>query len=214
METDHKPLEPIFVKELNAAPKRLQWMLLRLQKYSLCVAYKKGRDMYLADTLSRAFLPEVNACEFTQALESVDHLAFLPVSNKRWKQIKHASADDPVSHKLRATICQGWLKQRSDVPECLYLYFNIRDVLTVQDELVFKGQLLVVPANLRKELLAVLHSSHIGIEGCVRRARDTLYWPRMAAELQQYISKCDICLAHRDRQAKEPLLKSPLISAK
>ena len=214
VETDHKPLEPIFVKELNAAPKRLQRMLLRLQKYSLCVAYKKGRDMYLADTLSRAFLPEVNACEFTQALESVDHLAFLPVSNKRWKQIKHVSADDPVSQKLRATIRQGWLKQRSDVPECLCLYFDIRDVLTVQDELVFKGQLLVVPANLRKELLTVLHSSHIGIEGCVCRARDTLYWPRMAVELRQYISKCDICLAHRDRQAKEPLLKSPLTSAK
>ena len=170
--------------------------------------------MYLAHTLSRAFLPEVNACEFTQALESVDHLAFLPVSNKRWKQIKHASANDPVSQKLRATIRQGWLKQRSDVPECLCLYFDIRDVLTVQDELVFKGQLLVVPANLRKELLAVLHSSHIGIEGCVCRARDTLYWPRMAVELRQYISKCDICPAHRDRQAKEPLLKSPLTSAK
>ena len=30
VETDHKPLEQIFVKELNAAPKRLQRMLLRL----------------------------------------------------------------------------------------------------------------------------------------------------------------------------------------
>ena len=32
VETGHKPLEPIFVKELKAAPKRLQRMLLRLQK--------------------------------------------------------------------------------------------------------------------------------------------------------------------------------------
>ena len=102
VETDHEPLEPIFVKELNAAPKRLQQMLLRLQKYNLCVACKKGPDMYLADTLSRAFLPEVNACEFTQELESVDHRAFLPVSNKRWQQIKHPSADDPELQKLRA----------------------------------------------------------------------------------------------------------------
>ena len=58
----------------------------------------------------------------------------------------------------------------------------------------------------------MLHSSHIGIEGCVRRARDTLYWPRMAAELRQYISKCDICLAHRDRQAKEPLLQHEVVA--
>lgn len=171
-------------------------MLLRLQKYSLQVTYKKGHDMFLADTLSRAFLPEVNACEFTQELEKVDHRASLPVSDERWQQIRHASADDPVLQQLRATIRRGWPETRSEVPECLYPYFDMRDVLTVQNELVFKGQLLVVPAALRKELMAVVHSSHIGIEGCIRRARDTLYWPRMATELREYISKCDVCLAH------------------
>ena len=169
METEHKPLEPIFVKELNVAPKRLQRMLL--QTYSLRVTYKKGRNMYLADTLSHAFLPDVNACEFTQELEAVDHRAFLPVSKERWQQIEYASADDSVLQQLRATIRQGWPKQRSDVPGCLYAYFDIGDVLTVQDELVFKGQPLVVPASLRKGRMAVLYSSHIGIEGCVRKTR-------------------------------------------
>ena len=127
--------------------------------------------MYLADTLSHAFLPDVNACELTQELEAVDHRAFLPVSKERWQQIKYATADDPVLQQLRATIRQGWPKQRSDVPGCLYVYFDIGDVLTVQDELVFKGQLLVVPASLRKGRMAVLYSSHIGIEGCVRKTR-------------------------------------------
>ena len=79
----------------------------------------------------------------------------------------------------------------------------MRDVLTVQNELVFKGQLLVVPAALRKELMAVVHSSHIGVEGCIRRARDTLYWPRMATELREYISKCDVCLGNRTGEAKK-----------
>lgn len=97
VETDHKPLEQIFVKELNAAPKRLQRMLLRLQKYSR-VMYKKGRDMYLADTLSHAFPLEVNA---------VDHRAFLPVSKERRQQIKHASVDYPALQQLRTTIRRG-----------------------------------------------------------------------------------------------------------
>ena len=88
----------------------------------------------------------------------------------------------------------------------------MRDVLTVQNELVFKGQLLVVPAALRKELMAVVHSSHIGIEGCKRRARDTLYWHRMATSLRLYISKCDVCLAHRTGQAKEPLLQHEVVA--
>ena len=56
MESDYKPLQFIFQKPLHAVPKRLQRMLLRLQKYSLHVHYKKGKEMYLADTLSRAYL--------------------------------------------------------------------------------------------------------------------------------------------------------------
>ena len=66
VESDHKPLESIFRKELCLAPKRLQRMLLRLQKYSLDVCYVKGEKMYLAVTLSRAYLPEVNSCDFVR----------------------------------------------------------------------------------------------------------------------------------------------------
>ena len=55
IQTDYKPLESIFRKSLLSAPKRLQRMLLRLQKFDLHVSYKKGSEMYLADTLSRAF---------------------------------------------------------------------------------------------------------------------------------------------------------------
>ena len=79
-------------------------MLLRLQKYSLRVTYKKGQDMILADTLSRVFLPEVNTCEVTKELEEVDHRASLPVSQERWQQMRHASVNDPVLQQLQASI--------------------------------------------------------------------------------------------------------------
>ena len=41
--TDHKSLETIFKKGLLAAPKRLQCMLLKLQKYNLQVQYTEVR---------------------------------------------------------------------------------------------------------------------------------------------------------------------------
>lgn len=37
VESDHKPLEAIFLEPLSSAPIRLQRMLLKLQKYSLYV---------------------------------------------------------------------------------------------------------------------------------------------------------------------------------
>ena len=54
VQTDHKPLLSIHKKALGAAPKRLQRMLLRLQRYNFDLCFVNGRDLVLADTLSRA----------------------------------------------------------------------------------------------------------------------------------------------------------------
>ena len=54
--TDHKPLEAIVKKTLAKAPKRLQGMLLRAQKYDIDVVYLKGKHMYIADMLSRSYM--------------------------------------------------------------------------------------------------------------------------------------------------------------
>ena len=58
VETAHKPLEAISRKNMMYIPKRLQRMVLRLQRYDLQIAYKKGSEMYVADTLSRVYLQE------------------------------------------------------------------------------------------------------------------------------------------------------------
>ena len=49
IETDHKPLISIVKKSLTSAPKRLQRMLLRLQKYNFTLVYKPGSQMLIAD---------------------------------------------------------------------------------------------------------------------------------------------------------------------
>ena len=51
--TDHKPLEAICKKPLWSTPPRLQRMLMRIQDYDYTLTYRPGRDMILADSLSR-----------------------------------------------------------------------------------------------------------------------------------------------------------------
>ena len=53
IESDHKPLEQINLKNLADTPARLQKMLLRLQNYDVKIIYHPGREMLVADTLSR-----------------------------------------------------------------------------------------------------------------------------------------------------------------
>ena len=112
-----------------------------------------------------------------RVLEEVDHRANLPVSDERWQQLTHVLADDPVLKQLHTVIQCGWPERKSDVPMCLRPYFDLREELVVQGNLIFKGPCLVVPVCMRKELMSMAHATHIGIEGCLRRVRECLFWP-------------------------------------
>ena len=56
VQSDHKPMEAITNKPLACAPPRQQRMLLRLQRYCVKVVYLSGKQIPLADTLSRIFV--------------------------------------------------------------------------------------------------------------------------------------------------------------
>ena len=43
VETNHKPLVSISTKPFHNTPKRLQWVLLHVQRYNLVITYKKGK---------------------------------------------------------------------------------------------------------------------------------------------------------------------------
>ena len=85
VESDHKPLEQIFKKPLHQSPLRLQRMLLKLQKYSLKVVYKKGAELYLADQLSRAYIPGEPDDSLEEELE-ID--VVVPASDEKLQQLK------------------------------------------------------------------------------------------------------------------------------
>ena len=207
VETDHKPLEEIFKKSLCDAPARLQRMLLRLQRYNLEVKYKKGSLMFIADTLSRAYLGEMLPSVEVKSLELVDHTENLRVSPPRLTRIEQESALDPVCAKLRQVILEGWPGKVHECDPVLRPFFQFCDALIAQGNLVFREPRRFVPSSLRKEFMSLAHSSHIGLEGCLCRLRECMFWPRMSAQMKDFVGQCDVCLTHRDSQVQEPLLQ-------
>ena len=114
METDHKPPLPTHKKSLLSAPKRLQRMLLRTQRYDYSVVYKKGTEMYLADTLSRLVTrkskqsafgkEEIFQTEFEQELENTHMASHIAVSQERLTEFQLATREDPDMCRLTQVI--------------------------------------------------------------------------------------------------------------
>ena len=44
-----------------------------------------------------------------------------------------------------------------------------------------------------KSLQLKIHLSHLGIEACLRRAHECIYWPGMSAKMKHHISACEMC---------------------
>ena len=165
--SDHKPLQTISKKALATAPKHLQRLLLRLQQYDVEIRYKPVPEMYLADTLSYAFLPTTTRSPAEEETERIHAVDFLPISEPQLAEIQHETAAESVLQSLIQVILQGWPDQKEALPSELHPYFTVKDELTAQDGILFKGLRCVIPTSLRPKIRERLHGAHTGVEGCL-----------------------------------------------
>lgn len=104
VETDHKPLLAIFNKSLNSCPPRLQRMLIKLQQYSFDLVYKSGKELYIADTLSRSYdLTDNTNLELDDSeIEAHVNLVqeYQNVSPVNVTKLKDLTSEDTESHKI------------------------------------------------------------------------------------------------------------------
>ena len=204
--TDHKPLVSISTKPLSSAPKRLQRLILRMQHYDVEIRYKPGSQMYLADTLSRAYLKNEARSPVEQEVETIHMMDFLPISEPQLREIQEATQCDPTLQALKKVILDGWSDLKDNLPSELHPYFSFRDELVAQDGIIFKGLRCIIPATLQQKIREKLHSTHIRVQGCLRRARELVYWPAMNSDITDYLSKCEVCNTFQPQQQKEPLI--------
>ena len=206
VESDHKPLESIMKKPLYKAPLRLQKMLMSMQQYDLDVKYKKGKELYIADTLSRAYLPEVDMITVPCPLEVHLVKEQAPISDDKFEIFKSETMKDPALSVVSKIVNEGWPENIKDCPTEAKPYFTIREELTVVDGVIFKDNKIVVPSTLRKEMLAKIHESHQGIVRCKQRARECLYWPGMMTQIYNLVSQCSTCKQNAKYQQRQPLI--------
>ena len=98
-------------------------------------------------------------------------------------------------------------RKQGQVPALASPYFSFRDKIAIHDGLLLRGNRVIVLHSMRAEMKTKLHSSHVGIEACLRRARGCLYWPNMSQEIRDYVSTCTICAELGTAQTKETLIR-------
>ena len=93
----------------------IQRLLLRLQKYTVSIWYKPGKNMIFADHLSRNINPEVSKVPTVPGLNLEVSSFELNVSLSKPEHIRQESECDPQILMLKKLIIQGWPK---DIKQC------------------------------------------------------------------------------------------------
>ncbi|CAH2092466.1 unnamed protein product [Euphydryas editha] len=208
VETDHKPLESLFKKPLDSVPMRIQRMMLRIQCYDFIVVYKPGKYMFVADTLSRAALPElmhdrVSLEVDAQSCYLINHVQF---SDSKMKTIRNMTNNDRECEMLINYTLNGWPRYKSDTDNLVRCHWSYRASFEYVDGVLFKDNLVFIPYALRKDMLDRVHEGHLGIDRCKRRARDVMFWNGMSRDVEHVVRSCTVCAAHAANPIREPMI--------
>ena len=204
VESDHRPLEQNQKKNLDMAPPRLQRMLLRLQPYDCIIKYKPGKEMVIANTLSRLSPREGDEIPGMQV--KIHHLVeFSPVE---LQQIKDETAKDRTLQILSEQVMQGWPDSIKKTQQEIKPYWNNRDDISIQEGVILLGSRIIVPKLLRQKIMQEIHSGHQGMEKCKLRAKSCVYWPGIYKEIENLVASCCACKKFQNSLQKEPMIPS------
>lgn len=211
VETDHKPLLSIFKKPLSDCPARLQRMMLSLQKFNIQLIYKPGKNLIIADTLSR-----INVNKTANDLNYDNQVCVvntnIQISDERIKQLVNATENDVDLKAIKRYVQKGWPKHLSKTPTDLKCFYKLKSAITLaNDGLLYKDNKIIIPKSWRNKILCDIHTGHLGISKCIQRANCAVFWPGINTDIEYLVRKCEICNKYSNSNRKEHMISHEII---
>jgi len=186
---------------------------MRLQRWSYEVKYKKGAQQGIADTLSRAPLPQHSTANLSGEQIFRVHLEAMALDNSgiskvTQENLQEQTAMDPALQKLSLLIMTGWPTVKTSVDPLVRPYYTFKDELSVADSILYKGQEPVIASSMRTNtcMLEKIHKTHFGVCSCLQRAKVSLFWPFMTSDIKNKCASCPLCAQYASQAPKEPML--------
>lgn len=108
-------------------------------------------------------------------------------------------------NRLKELILSGFPNSKCNLPADLRPFWNVRDLLTADEEIILLGSRVVIPRAMHQRIVQDLLDMHQGATKMRQRARLSVFWPGMDNEIANAAGSCNQCMEGLRSQAKEPL---------
>ena len=175
LETDQKPLVSIYKKHMVDISPRVQRLIVRSFPYQpFNVVFKKGKDIPVADALNQVtpMDPEDNIQLPIIAVNLITVHILMSVHpqdtfSKKLDQPRKSTAQDNQLTRLSHYINTGLPCDKKNMLTDLQEFWNYRDTLSIENGLITCGSRIIVPYEMRAEMLQYIHEGHQGKERCL-----------------------------------------------
>ncbi|KAF6212614.1 hypothetical protein GE061_013140 [Apolygus lucorum] len=208
VQSDHKPLQTLFKRDLARIPARLRRMRLQLMLYQLEVIYIPGKELVLADFLSRNLTSVTEKCQNDESDKYVHSIGSSIIGSQQFLQkFRSSTSLDETLKRIMMFIMQGWPRT---LPLQVKPYAAVAHLISNEDGILLLQDKIIVPKDLRSLIMEEIHcDGHLGEEKCKAKARLRFYWPGMSTDIQNYIKSCCVCMRYRRSNQREPLMPYP-----
>ena len=132
------------------------------------------------------------------------------LSDRRFDEIRTQINSDPVLKSILNHVKYGWPSKESAIYPGEKPYFSSRNELSVNDDILFYRDRIIIPEATRSEILETIHSGHLGLNKCLERAKLGVWWPGVTRDIGNCVKDCEFCNIHRPKQHSEPLKSTAL----
>jgi len=176
------------------ASARLQRWALTLSAYHYPI--KSGNWQGNADALSRFPLPESPPTVPIppETVTIMEHLSQIPLTAAKPRQQTDC---DPTLLKVKCYTKYGWSTHLESHEDLIKPFFNQRHALSLEDNVLLWGNLVVIPPCSQCRVLDLLHSTYIGVSRMKSLACQYVWWLKIDTDIDAKVKHCSICAVAR-----------------
>ena len=90
-------------------------------------------------------------------------------------------------------------------------YWSYKDDLTVIDSVVMKGRCIIIPEELKQQVLDQLHVNHMGIKKTKLLVHKSVYWVNIKNDIENHVKNCSTCFKPQQTQPKEKTIHHDIL---
>lgn len=141
-----------------------------------------------ADFCSRFPLEQSVPAEYdVEVVRSINFGGEFPVDHHK---IADMTKSDGFLQDIMSFLKDGWPKRLEK--QFMDIYANQHELELVDGCLLYQDR-VIIPHQMQKEILKLLHANHSGIVKMKQLARRTVYWYGINKAIECFVTKCDAC---------------------